>query len=175
MNAVEKELLKATAAKAQGKSESRQVFLTRLGKAVNELGEDDYEALSDEAVTWYEAAVKAVKAKKALPDFEEPEAEQESEADEPEADEPKAIKKPGGKKAPAKKAPAKKAGVRNMAFSAEMAIVVLAKQNPKRPGSVAHDHFELYKSKKTVGAFLKAGGTRADLRWDAAQKFIKVS
>lgn len=110
MNAVEKELLKATGAKAQAKGETRQAFLTRLGKSVNDLGEDDYEALSDEVVTWYEGAVKAAKSKKELPDFEEPEAETEAEdtADDPEVEEPEAGKKekPKGKgKASVKKSP----------------------------------------------------------------------
>lgn len=54
------------------------------------------------------------------------------------------------------------------------AIKVLAKENPKRAGSASFKRFALYAKNKTVGAFLKAGGTRADLRYDTEHKHISV-
>ena len=53
-------------------------------------------------------------------------------------------------------------------------ITLLVKENPKREGSASHKRFELYKKHKTVEAFLKAGGTAADIRWDTAAKFVSV-
>lgn len=61
------------------------------------------------------------------------------------------------------------------AFSDEQKITVLAKENPKREGSASHKEFSLYAKNKTVGAFLKAGGTAASLRWDSEKEFIKIS
>lgn len=46
--------------------------------------------------------------------------------------------------------------------------------NPKREGSAAHARFALYKEGMTVGEFLKAGGTRADLAWDSKREHIKI-
>ncbi len=53
-------------------------------------------------------------------------------------------------------------------------IKVLAEKNPKRPTSAAGKRFDLYEPGMTVAEFLKAGGWRADIRWDAKQKFIEV-
>lgn len=53
-------------------------------------------------------------------------------------------------------------------------IKILVAKNPKRSGSAAHARFDLYKPGMTVGEFLKVGGWRADIRWDAKQKFIEV-
>lgn len=61
------------------------------------------------------------------------------------------------------------------AYEDSQSIKVLAKENPKREGSDGYKRFELYRKNKTVGAFLKAGGTAADLRWDVEKGFIKVS
>ena len=58
---------------------------------------------------------------------------------------------------------------------ADAKITLLAKENPKRAGSAAHKRFALYSKHTTVAAFLKAGGTRADLRWDAEHKFINIT
>ena len=60
------------------------------------------------------------------------------------------------------------------AFEEDQKITVLVKENPKREGSNGHKTFSLYKKHNTVGSFLKAGGTRADLRWDTAKEFIKI-
>lgn len=64
---------------------------------------------------------------------------------------------------------------RKSAFAEDSKIIVLAKENPKREGSVAHKKFKLYAKSKTVGDFIKAGGTTNDLHWDAEHGFIKVN
>lgn len=47
--------------------------------------------------------------------------------------------------------------------------------NPKRAGSAAHQRFEKYMSAKTVAEFLKLGGLKADLRYDANKGFVKIT
>lgn len=74
----------------------------------------------------------------------------------------KAKKATGGKRGPAPE------------FSDAMKIEVLV-ANPKRPNTASWDRFALYGSCKTVGEFLAAGGTRADLAWDEERTFIKIS
>lgn len=56
----------------------------------------------------------------------------------------------------------------------EATIKLLSATNPKRPGSKSFDRFALYQDGMTVEAFLKAGGRRADLAWDAKHGFIAV-
>ena len=73
------------------------------------------------------------------------------------------------KKASKKAVPAK------VASNGAQKITLLVKDNPKRAGSDSHKRFALYTKNKTVEAFLKAGGTQADLGWDTKHKFIKVS
>lgn len=46
--------------------------------------------------------------------------------------------------------------------------------NPKRPGFKAHDRFEKYFKAETVGAYLDAGGSRGDLRYDWEHKFLTI-
>ena len=53
-------------------------------------------------------------------------------------------------------------------------ITLLVETNPKREGSAAHGRFGLYKTGMTVAAFLAAGGTRSDLRWDSARNFVRI-
>lgn len=54
-------------------------------------------------------------------------------------------------------------------------IVTVLVPNPKRPGSLTHARFELYKTGQTVGEFLAAGGRRVDLKWDEEHKFVSIS
>jgi hypothetical protein len=70
---VERELLKVTKIAEQEDGEDRQDYLKRLCQAVNVLEDEDWEAVSEEAQEWGNAATRAVKAKKALPDFNEKE------------------------------------------------------------------------------------------------------
>lgn len=78
-----------------------------------------------------------------------------------------------------KKGKSKTAASKNGAVSEEKAkflaypIKLLVKENPKRPGTESHKRFKFYSKCKTVGAFLKAGGTRRDLDWDYEKGFIK--
>lgn len=53
-------------------------------------------------------------------------------------------------------------------------IRLLAKTNPKRPGSAAHARFQFYRDGMTVADYLTAGGQRLDLRYDADHGFIRV-
>lgn len=70
-------------------------------------------------------------------------------------------KKTGGKRGPAPD------------YSDDMVIAGVV-SNPKRPGSMAHTRFALYREGMTVGAFLKAGGRRDDLSWDVKHGHIKI-
>lgn len=54
-------------------------------------------------------------------------------------------------------------------------ITLVTKENPKREGTESYKRFELYKKAKTVQAFLDAGGTAADVRFDTKAGHIKVS
>ena len=93
---------------------------------------------------------------------------------------------PAAKAPPVKAAPEKgekkekKAGVKRSNFSdiypreAVMAITTAEGKNPKRPGSKAFDVFELYRTHKTVGAFLDNGGNYNDIAYNVGRNFIKV-
>lgn len=80
------------------------------------------------------------------------------------------------KPAKEKAAKADKAEKRGRAgkFADTAKIVVLTKDNPKREGTKAHENFALYSKNKNVGAFLAAGGSRADLAWDVKAGFIEI-
>ena len=135
-----------------------------------------------------------------LPDFEEPPADDEGtgtedNAAEQSAPQPQKETKVKGTKTAAKTtavvkptvkanpaaAPAKKAATtktstrgRTAANADDDVIKLLAKENPKRAGSASFKRFALYSKVKTVGAFLKAGGSRSDLRYDSEHKFISI-
>lgn len=82
---------------------------------------------------------------------------------------------PAKKAAPAKAPAAKKTNPGNSKFGRDDVITVLAKENPKRAGSKAHDMFELYKTCKTVGAYLDKGGNSGYLNYDVGAGFVKVA
>lgn len=99
----------------------------------------------------------------------------------------KPVAKAAAKKAVAKKAekpakaakPTKEASTegrrgRAPAWPLETKIKVLVSENPKRAGSSSFDRFALYGKGTTVGAFLEAGGTSADLHWDSEHEFISI-
>jgi hypothetical protein len=79
---------------------------------------------------------------------------------------PKAAAKPAAKAAPT----AKKDGE----FEKQK-IVLVQKENPKRTGTDAHKRYEFYKSCKTVGEFLKKGGTALDIRYDKKNGYIRLA
>jgi len=92
-----------------------------------------------------------------------------------------ATKKAATKKAAAKAAPkAKKEAAeggrkgRAPAWPLETKVKVLVSENPKREGSASYDRFALYGKGTTVGAFLEAGGTSADLHWDSEHEYISI-
>lgn len=83
-----------------------------------------------------------------------------------------------GKKGATKKAAAKKAtGERKprVAKNGESKIKVLVEENPKRKGSASHARFAKYKDGMTVSEFISKGGTAADVNYDAAHGYIKLS
>lgn len=63
---------------------------------------------------------------------------------------------------------------RTSSISDDAKITLLVKENPKREGTNGYKAFQLYNKHKTVGSFLAAGGSRADLRYDEAKEFIKI-
>lgn len=54
-------------------------------------------------------------------------------------------------------------------------ITLLSTENPKKPNSKSYERFALYRSGMTVTEFVNAGGTAADVKWDAQRGFINVS
>jgi len=64
--------------------------------------------------------------------------------------------------------------VKKVEAAEDYAITVLVKANPKREGTPSYDRFELYKKHKTASSFKTAGGTAADLKWDASHGFISL-
>ena len=53
-------------------------------------------------------------------------------------------------------------------------IELLAKANPKRPGSKAHERFALYRDGMTVEQAIELGLTFEDLRYDSGKAYIQV-
>ena len=86
MSALEKALLKATAAKPQKSGEDRQKFLLRIMLAVQKLPDEDWESLAaiEGAQDWFNAATDADNAEKPVPDFPDAEADAEADAEEDE-------------------------------------------------------------------------------------------
>lgn len=58
--------------------------------------------------------------------------------------------------------------------SDDRVIRVLVTENPKRVGSKSHDRFRLYRDGMSVGDYIRAGGSMADLVWDSQRSFIRV-
>lgn len=83
----------------------------------------------------------------------------------------RAAKEPREK--PAKKAASNGSGTKTWYGDADV-IKLVAKENPKKPGSASHDRFALYEDGMTCGKFIAAGGSRADLSWDRSHEFIKI-
>ncbi len=54
-------------------------------------------------------------------------------------------------------------------------ITVVASENPKRQGSLAHTRFAKYKTGQTIEAFIAAGGTAGDVKWDLEAGHIKIA
>jgi hypothetical protein len=70
------------------------------------------------------------------------------------------------------KAPAKKSKFEST-FS-KTAVISAVKANPKKPGSAAHQRYNLYKVGMTVDEALKAGLRSEDIRWDSGRGFITL-
>lgn len=86
MNVVEKELIEATGYKPARKFANRQDYLGSILNAVLKLSNDDFDALTDDAAAWANAAVEAKNSKAdELPDFDEVTPEEGDEGDEDES------------------------------------------------------------------------------------------
>lgn len=195
------ELSKALNGIAPNEGETETEFLTRLTEAVSGLSDEDYNKLSPAAQKWFNTSGEAINANApdkipSLPGLPKIEAKADSgggddagEAQTTSTTEKGKGKEMKGKKAvakapektatPAKKttakaAPAKASRGRTATNGDAEAIKLIVKDNPKRPGSASFKRFALYAKSKTVGAFLKAGGSRADLRYDTEHKYITV-
>lgn len=101
MHAVERELIKATGYKTQRKFDNRQDYLGSILNAVLKLSDADFDAISDDAAEWANAATMAKNSKaEELPDFNEvnydgePEADEEDEPEEETESDPAAASKP---------------------------------------------------------------------------------
>jgi hypothetical protein len=53
-------------------------------------------------------------------------------------------------------------------------IVYVSPTNPKKAGSASYDRFALYREGMTVDEFVQAGGTIADVKWDAERGHIRL-
>ena len=53
-------------------------------------------------------------------------------------------------------------------------ITVLAKSNPKRPGTKCYTWFSWYKSGMTVAQYFEKGGRADHIRWDVQHGFISL-
>lgn len=61
------------------------------------------------------------------------------------------------------------------AKTGDQRVIKSVKPNPKREGAAAHARYNLYRVGMTVAEFIKAGGTSADVSWDARKGFIELS
>lgn len=66
---VEQELIEAADLVAADMSKNRQAYLTEIAKAVSNLDDVAFNKLTDDAAKWSNSAIRAIKAKKPLPDF----------------------------------------------------------------------------------------------------------
>jgi len=69
LNKVEAELVKITNFDITEKYENRQGYLLALQQAVDQISNDEFDGLSNSASTWANNAVKAMTAKRPIPDF----------------------------------------------------------------------------------------------------------
>lgn len=150
------ELLKATKAKARAKGEDAQAYLKRLFDKANDLSDDDFKKLSEDAQKWCNTASDAVDASEALPlpDGFKDDSEKTAKGEKGGDDKSKAGKEKDKKGAKGGKGAASPG--RRAAFDEDAVIKVKAKENPYRDGSLGHKMFAKYKDGMTVGAFEKA-------------------
>jgi len=83
----------------------------------------------------------------------------------------KAKKKPTGD---AKSSTKKSSAGRTSSISHGATITVIAKSNPRRPGTEVHRRFAFYKTGMTVGKFIEKGGSMGNVRTDLARGNIGI-
>ena len=54
-------------------------------------------------------------------------------------------------------------------------ITMLVEENPKKEGSKSRTRFDHYFNSKTVGEFIAAGGTYADIAYDIGRMHIQIT
>lgn len=82
-SAIEKELIEASGFEPRRNYAERQDYLAALARAVQDMDEDDFDKVSNEAADWYNAAVDAINDKSNIPDFDDAEKAAEPETAEP--------------------------------------------------------------------------------------------
>lgn len=87
MSVVEKEIVEATAFDPPKEYANRQDYLAALARAVDNLDDETFDGLSNEATDWFNTSVRAMNNKKKLPDFEGAEEEPAEEEVDPETGE----------------------------------------------------------------------------------------
>ena len=97
----------------------------------------------------------------------------------PAKDDAKAANKEAPTEAQAKEAKAEKAPKRSkfqLLYPEASKINLLAKENPKKEGSKCRIRFQHYfdDDVNTIGEFIAAGGTYADIAYDVGRRFISV-
>lgn len=165
--------------------EGQQPFLRRLFEKVNDLEDDDWKKLSNDAQEWCNNAADAIKAKSALPSLnggsngadageEVPKPKGKKASKSAKAAAPK---KEAAAKAPAKaKTKAKADGQRGREgpYALDSKITLVVKDNPKRAGTKAHKLYAKYKNGMTVGEALKAGFYWTYLQYDVGKNNIAI-
>lgn len=77
------------------------------------------------------------------------------------------------KKEPKVKAPAEPRKIAGFPKTAKITLAVT--ENPKRKGSESHTRFAKYKNGQTIEAYIAAGGTAGDVKWDLEKGYIKIA
>ena len=65
-------------------------------------------------------------------------------------------------------------GPRTSASRSDPRVITNIQPNPKKPGSASHARFALYRDGMTVAEFCAAGGSPADVKWDAERSYITL-
>lgn len=183
---VSTELHKVLGLKGPKSSEDAQDYLAKIVRQADKLSDAQFGDLSKEAQEWIESAIDAVENKK---DIEPPAGfgnDEKSTKGKPNGKHPPAKAAKGKEKEksakgdkPAKKAKGKKGegkgGVgRVRKYTNDQKITIIAKENPKRPGTDSYKRFAKYKKGMTVAEALAAGVTSGDLNWDVKHSYISI-
>jgi len=127
--------------------EPREKFIHRMLLSIDLKTEEEFETLSEKAQKYFNEAVIAHNKQSPLPKLYDEELEKKKEK------QTKVVDKKLGDKA---------------------IIRLLIDHNPKRKNSRSYGEFSLYKDGMTVEEYIKAGGSKAGIRWDLDKKYIRL-